>query len=97
MCWKSAGKYSIQAVTISMYMLINSPKPQNYQVDQNTVLCFHTLYSEKPADNLQCHKGPVSQYKKVKMKLSIVCCNGWNFTQLSWDLPCELILRESDT
>lgn len=40
-----------------MYMLINSSKnPQNYQIDQNTVLCFHTLYSEKPADNLQCHK-----------------------------------------
>lgn len=57
MYWKSASKYSIQAVTISMYMLINSSKtPQNYQIDQNTVLCFHTLYSEKPADNLQCHK-----------------------------------------
>lgn len=48
MYWKSASKYSIQAVTISMYMLINSSKtPQNYQIDQNTVLCFHTLYSEK--------------------------------------------------
>lgn len=65
---KSASKYSIQAVTISMYMLINSSKnPQNYQIDQNTVLCFHTLYSEKPADNLQCHKVPVSQYKKDKV------------------------------
>lgn len=30
MYWKSASKYSIQAVTISMYMLINSSKaPQN--------------------------------------------------------------------
>lgn len=26
MYWKSAGKYSIQAVAISMYMLINSSK-----------------------------------------------------------------------
>jgi hypothetical protein len=73
MYWKSASKYRIQAVTISMYMLINSSKnPQNYQIDQNTVLCFHTLYSEKPADNLQCHKVPVSQYKKGKMELGII-------------------------
>lgn len=65
MYWKSASKYSIQAVTISMYMLINSSKnPQNYQIDQNTVLCFHTLYSEKPADNLQCHK--VSSFHNTK-------------------------------
>lgn len=65
MYWKSASKYSIQAVTISMYMLSNSSKnPQNYQIDQNTVLCLHTLYSEKPADNLQCHSFQFHNKKK---------------------------------
>lgn len=73
MYWKSASKYSIQAVTISMYMLINSSKnSQNYQIDQNTVLCFHTLYSEKPADNLQCHKVSSFTIQKDKMKSGIL-------------------------
>lgn len=51
-----------------MYMLSNSSKnPQNYQIDQNTVLCLHTLYSEKPADNLQCHS---FQFHNKKKKLT---------------------------
>lgn len=84
MYWKSASKYSIQAVTISMYMLINSSKtPQNYQIDQNTVLCFHTLYSEKPAEIYNVIKFPVSQYKKDKMKLGIIL---WKFMELHPDL-----------
>lgn len=67
MYWKSASKYSIQAVTISMYMLINSSKnPQNYQIDQNTVLCFHTLYSENQLIIYNVIKFPVSQYKRIK-------------------------------
>lgn len=56
-----------------MYMLINSSKtPQNYQIDQNTVLCFHTLYSEKPADNLQCHKASGFTIQKDKMEPGII-------------------------
>lgn len=74
--WKSAGKYSIQAVTISMYMLINSSKnPQNYQRDQNIVPCFHTMF-RKPADNLQYHKDfQFHNTKRIKRKLESVCSN----------------------
>lgn len=65
-----------------MYMLINSSKtPQNYQIDQNTVLCFHTLYSEKPADNLQCHKVSSFTIQKRSMKLGI------NFVKIHGTLP----------
>lgn len=56
-----------------MYMLINSSKsPQNYQIDQNTVLCFHTLYSEKPADNLQYLKVSSFTIQKGVMNLDIL-------------------------
>lgn len=82
MYWKSASKYSIQAVTISMYMLINSSKtPQNYQIDQNTVLCFHTLNSEKPADNLQCHK--VSSFT-IQKKINEI---GYHFVKIYGTYP----------
>lgn len=94
MYWKSASKYSIQAVTISMYMLINSSKtPQNYQIDQNTVLCFHTLYSEKPAEIYNVIKFPVSQYKKIKWNWVSFCENLWNLTQIcKTPYICEIIL-----
>lgn len=57
-------------------MLINSSKtPQNYQIDQNIVPCFHTMF-RKAAVNLQYQRFPVSQYKKrIKMKLESVCSN----------------------
>lgn len=66
MYWKSASKYSIQAVTISMYMLINFSKTHKIIKDQNTVLCFHTLYSEKPADNYNVIKFQFHNTKRIR-------------------------------
>lgn len=80
MYWKSASKYSIQAVTISMYMLINSSKPHKIIKEIKILFCVFTLYIQK--NQLIIYnviKFPVLQYKKDKMKLGIIL---WKFMEL---------------